>query len=221
MQYTNQNINQNQLLRSFCKKLTTEFAQISTDRKNLLEQLGAYIAKKTALEQDIFLNVICTHNSRRSHIGQLWLQAAAQYYGIPKVKTYSGGTGATAFNKNAIAAMQRAGFEIITESTGNNPTYRANIALSIPISKVLFSKRFDSPANPQKDFAVIMVCSEADAGCPFVPGADGRFAIPFVDPKAGDGTPQEQEKYDACVQQIGREFLYVVYYATTLVQQNK
>jgi len=60
---------------------------------------------------------------------------------------------------------------------------------------VEFSKRYDDASNPQKDFAAVMVCSEADASCPFVKGANLRVSMPYLDPKIYDGGVYESAKY--------------------------
>jgi len=191
------------------EKLTQDFDSIPADRKTQLETLSAYIQKKYDAQKTPKLIVICTHNSRRSHLGQLWLGAAADYYELPALETYSGGTEATAFNPNAVAAMQRVGFDISKLVEAENPIYK--IQWKAPQDAYnAFSKRFEEPPNPTQEFAAIMVCSEADEGCPFVPGTDFRIALPFDDPKAFDGTPQEAEKYDERCQQIGTEMLYVM-----------
>ena len=80
----------------------------------------------------------------------------------------------------------------------------------------LFSKTYDSPPNPKDGFAAIMVCTEADAECPFVPGAEARFAIPFDDPKAFDSTARETAEYDETVRQIGLEMFYAMRHAASL-----
>lgn len=40
--------------------------------------------------------MICTHNSRRSHLSQLWAQVASFHFGIDQVAVYSAGTQARA-----------------------------------------------------------------------------------------------------------------------------
>ena len=72
------------------KALTKNFDSITTDRKVILSQLTAFIQNKVDSHQNVYLNFICTHNSRRSHLAQLWAQAAAFYYGIPGVECFSG-----------------------------------------------------------------------------------------------------------------------------------
>ncbi|THH36464.1 hypothetical protein E4021_15290 [Neolewinella litorea] len=138
---------------------------------------------------------------------------AADFYGIPNVETYSGGTEATAFHPNAVAALRRAGLETDREDAeGQNPIYRVRWREDMSPYRA-FSKVWNAAPNPRKDFAAVMVCSEADAACPVVAGCDLRVALPFEDPKASDGTPREAAAYDASVQEIGREMLYVMHRA--------
>jgi arsenate reductase len=203
----------NEKLQANCTALEAEFLFIPETRQQELAELGDYISRKQKAGEESRLTVICTHNSRRSHIGQLWLAAAAIYYQIKGVKTYSGGTEATAFNPRAVAAMQRAGFVISGDETVANPHYTASLGEGIE-EITLFSKKYDDEANPQRGFAAIMVCSDADEACPFIPGADNRFSIKYDDPKASDGTPAESATYDERCRQIGREMLFAMRFAS-------
>tara|TARA_B110000037_G_C16974183_1_gene446315 strand:+ start:82 stop:528 length:447 start_codon:yes stop_codon:yes gene_type:complete len=142
-------------------------------------------------------------------MAQLWAAAAAEYYGIKSIQSFSGGTEATAFNKNAIDAMERAGFQITMTHKGNNPIYEAMYSKNSETHK-MWSKKFDDSLNPSENFAAVMVCSDADQNCPFVPGAT-RISMPFDDPKAFDGTNIESAKYDERCNQIAIEILYVMH----------
>ena len=189
------------------EQLTKSFDQIPADRKELLQQLSSYIRKKTETGQPIALVFICTHNSRRSHLSQLWAQAAATYFAIDKVATYSGGTEATAFYPAAVKAMQEVGFEIEKNDESPNPKYKVKYAANkAPVE--VWSKKFDDAANPAADFCAIMTCSDADGNCPFVPGAEQRIAITYDDPKASDGTAAQDKVYLERALQIGREMLF-------------
>jgi arsenate reductase (thioredoxin) len=189
------------------KKLTGEFSQIPEERKLIIKELTDCVIQKAKAHQKINLNFICTHNSRRSHIAQVWAQTAAHYFGIANVETYSGGTEATAFNPRAVKAMKHAGFDIAVKKDGTNPVYEARYASDSP-GITLFSKTYDDAFNPKNDFAAIMTCSHADENCPLVIGATKRIALTYNDPKDFDGTPQEAEKYNERVHEIGREILY-------------
>jgi arsenate reductase len=190
-------------------QLIEEFNQIPEERKIALGSLAGFITAKLKGREKVYLNFICTHNSRRSHMAQIWAQAAASYYSIPGVKCYSGGTEATAFNPRSVTAMKKAGFDIVTTKEGSNPVYNVFYA-NEPDPIIAFSKRYDDPFNPNKDFAAIMTCSHAEENCPLVLGASKRFAVTYDDPKEFDDTPRESAKYEERVRQIGREMLYVM-----------
>jgi len=184
------------------------FENIAEDRKLVLQPLVDFIQNKVNNNQEIRLNLICTHNSRRSHLSQVWAQTAAAYYAVTNVFCYSGGTEATALFPMAAQTLTNQGFQITTLSEGTNPVY--SIKFSENAHPVIgFSKTYDDSFNPQSQFAAILTCSSADQGCPFIAGAEKRIPITFEDPKAFDNTPQQAEKYEERSIQIGTELFYV------------
>ena len=184
-------------------------AAVTDERRTQLDRIAEHVAAQREAGQPVRLLFICTHNSRRSHMGQLWAAAAATYFGIDGVETFSGGTEATAFNPRAVAALQRAGFSIeATDTSEDNPRYAVSLGQDIPAHEA-YSKRYMDPPNPTESFVAVMTCSDADKACPFVAGSDLRIALPYVDPKASDGTPEEAATYDARSQQIAREMVYL------------
>lgn len=190
------------------KQLKDSFNLISDERTKLLNQFAEYISNKLKDGKEVKLTFICTHNSRRSHISQIWAQTAAEYFGIPNIKCYSGGTEATAFNPRAVKAMQKIGFKIEKQDDSDNPLYFVYYSDDKePIE--CFSKVYSDEFNPQKNFAAIMTCSDADENCPIVFGAEARFPIRYDDPKEFDNTELEEIKYDERVEQIGREMAFV------------
>lgn len=193
-------------LQATTESLVLQFDQIPTERKTLLMQLTRFI-QQSPVGRPVYLNFICTHNSRRSHIAQLWAQAAAHYFGVKDIVCISGGTEATAFNPRAVKAMKEVGFQITIERPGDNPMYQVSYSASTS-SLAVFSKKYDDPFNNNPGFAAVMTCSHADENCPLVLGAKARIAITYDDPKEFDGTPLESAKYAERVQQIGREMLY-------------
>jgi len=195
-------------LKNYCDDLITHFDEISKERKTLLEKISQYIAKKSSGKESVNLVYICTHNSRRSHFGQIWAKVASVYNKIPHIHTYSGGTEATAFNSNAINALIRVGFKIKPVSFDENPIYHVSYDdKESPVE--CFSKVYDHPKNPQKDFAAIMTCSDAEENCPFIPGVDLRISTTYDDPKAFDHTKLQDAKYDERCRQIALETFYV------------
>lgn len=188
--------------------LSNKFDQIEDSRKKQLDEFAEYISNKLKDGKEVNLTFICTHNSRRSHISQIWAQTAAEFYNIPNIKCYSGGTEATAFNTRAVKAIKKAGFKIEKKDESDNPIYLVHFAENIEPLKC-FSKVYSDPFNPKSNFAAIMTCSDADENCPVVFGAEARFPIRYDDPKEFDGTEQEEEKYEERVNQIGTEMLFV------------
>ena len=189
-------------------QLTQEFESIPDERKKILRQLTNFIKDKNSSKEKIELIFICTHNSRRSHISQIWGEVAAAYYGVKNVISYSGGTEATAFNPRAANALESVGFRIKKNDNSGNPKYEVLYSdQSNPV--VAFSKRYDDVhTNPHEKFAAIMTCSHADENCPLVFGMEKRISLPYNDPKDFDGTNRETEKYLERVKEIGRELLY-------------
>lgn len=193
-------------LNQFVSDLDT--TSIAEERKQTLSPLVEYIQEKLDNHQPIRLNLICTHNSRRSHLSQVWAQTMAHYFEIDNVSCFSGGTEATALFPMVASTLASCGFEINMLSEGKNPVYGIKFSENVhPI--ICFSKKMDDDFNPKSDFAAIMTCSQADEGCPFVPGAEKRIPITYEDPKAFDGTPEQAQKYRERSEQIATEMFYV------------
>ncbi|HSH65433.1 MAG TPA: protein-tyrosine-phosphatase, partial [Bacteroidia bacterium] len=167
-------------IKKYCDTLMEEFHNIPAQRKQILERISQYSANRLKSNKPLQLIYICTHNSRRSHFGQVWASVAGTYYN-KQLTAYSGGTEATAFNINARNALHRIGFKITKSENSANPIYRLQFGdTEKPIE--CFSKVYDHPPNPQTEFAAIMTCSDAEENCPFIPGVDFRMATPYDDP---------------------------------------
>ncbi len=181
---------------------------ISEERKEIIQPLIEVLRSKVSSDQDIRINFICTHNSRRSHLSQVWAQTLAAYFKIKNVFCYSGGTEATALFPTVASTLQSSGFEVNTLSEGNNPVYAIKYANNEhPV--IGFSKTLDDDFNPKSNFVAIMTCDSANEACPFVPGAEKRIPITYEDPKAYDNTPQQADKYKERSRQIATELFYV------------
>ncbi|WP_115463116.1 arsenate-mycothiol transferase ArsC [Winogradskyella aurantiaca] len=181
---------------------------IPAERLVVLKPFINYLQTKVTEGGQINLNLICTHNSRRSHLSQVWAQTMAHVHEINNVNCYSGGTEATAVFPKVIETLSSQGFQIHALSDGANPVYAIKYDESDP-AIIGFSKTFDDAFNAQSDFAAVMTCSHADENCPFIPGANTRIALNYEDPKLFDGTPQQNEKYLERSLQIATEMKYV------------
>jgi arsenate reductase len=169
----------------------------SSEHLKPLNQLVEYLQVKIKNDEKVQLNFICTHNSRRSQMAQIWTKLLADFHGI-EVETFSGGTEVTAFHPNAVAINEKA----------ENPHYFLSYSeTKKPIEA--FSKLYDEAFNPSSNFAAVMTCASADANCPFIPSAEKRIALTYEDPKQFDDSDIAAEAYEACALRIAQEMNYV------------
>ncbi len=181
---------------------------ISDERKELLKNLILYIQEKQEANSPIRLNFICTHNSRRSHLSQIWAQTMAYHFSINKVSCYSGGTEATAMFPKVVETLINQGFLIQKISESENPVYLVKYTPNEhPI--VCFSKNYQHEFNPKNNFAAVVTCNNADEACPMVFGAESRFPIKYNDPKAFDQSELQTQKYAERSLEIAQELWWV------------
>ena len=193
-------------IREIIAQLSTE--RISEERKIILQPLIEFISSKITKNEEVRLNFICTHNSRRSHLSQIWGQTMANYYQIENVFCYSGGTEATAMFPKISETLTNQGFEILKLSETENPVYAVKFAEN-EHAVICFSKKYDDDFNPKSEFAAILTCDSADENCPIVYGAEARIPIKYEDPKKSDGTAEMNETYFNRSLEIATEMKFV------------
>lgn len=181
---------------------------LTEERKTVLQPLTDYIQGKAETDQTIRLNFICTHNSRRSHLSQIWAQTMAFHFGIKNVYCYSGGTEATAMFPKVAETLENHGFQIQMLGENENPVYAVKYAEN-EVAIICFSKEYSNDFNPKKEFAAIMTCNNADEGCTLVIGAEARFPVKYDDPKSSDNTPEQTQIYAERSLQVATEMFYV------------
>lgn len=186
---------------------------IPKNRLPVLDELRKYIQESIDSRGTVKLNFICTHNSRRSQLGQVWAAILGSHFNLP-VYAYSGGTEATAFNERAVKALGEAGLKIKASGVRHQASGKDNLVYELCFDEdqlpvVAFSKVYDHPDNPDTQFAAVMTCADADENCPFIPGAEKRIPLRYDDPKVFDGTPEEAEKYAERSRQIASELYFV------------
>ena len=190
--------------------IITDRTDLPADREARLRSIAKWIGMQLRSDRPAHLVFICMHNSRRSQLAQVWAAAAAGFNGLP-VKCWTAGTEVTEVAPPVIDALAYTGFRIDgaggfedLQGFPRQNEFIVNWDDAIePV--VLYSKSIDDPGNPAGGFAAIMVCSDADANCPFVPGADQSFSLPYRDPKEADGSDQEERTYRQRSEEIARE----------------
>ena len=186
---------------------SSEDTFIAEERKQLLAQIAQSVKPMYNQDKVVRLNFICTHNSRRSQLGQIWSHIAAEYFDL-NIHSYSGGTEVTAFHKNTVKTLQEVVFVFkIAEFSHQNPVYTISFE-NAKKSAIGFSKTFDHPIN-ETPFIAITTCNNADENCPFIPEASKRFHLPYIDPKFSDGTEECQKTYLATNKQVAAEMFYI------------
>lgn len=196
-------------LRPYVKKVAGEVGMVSPERRVVLDAIATNIVGRLDSGKTVEMTFICSHNSRRSHMSQIWAQTAAYYYGLNGITTFSGGTEATACNCRTVAAMRRVGFDIQDLTKGDNPVYSVRYASDRPPIRA-YSKLYNVAPNPKQDFFALMTCSVADKSCPIVEGAIARYAIHYADPRLCDDLPTETAAYNERCQEIAREMFYIM-----------
>ncbi|MFO7671692.1 MAG: protein-tyrosine-phosphatase [Bacteroidales bacterium] len=193
-------------LQEYATARIAEFKLIPEERRTRLKALAEVIA---ASESDVVnLIFICTHNSRRSQLAQIWALLGSGLFGLEGVACFSGGTEVSAFNPLAVKAIRSAGFRISTKIPGANPVYLVDYPGANGGVRV-FSKKYTDPPNPTRDFHAVMTCPDANKACTVVTGALTRHAITYDDPMIFEGTPQAVEGYAERCRQIAREMLFL------------
>ncbi len=194
------------------KDLTNEFSleeeSISLERKKELDEIATLIIEHLKKENSLDIIVVCTHNSRRSQLGEVWINTLANHFEMYNIKAFSGGMEATAFNYRMVNALISSGFNIEEVESKTNPKYVLKDGINE--NQLMFSKVYDDSMNPQTGFMALMVCDHADENCPIVNGMEYRIPLRYKDPKEFDDTHQESEAYGNKVKEIGREMYYLL-----------
>ena len=200
----------NDELTSYCRSLPDEFVNVPDSTGKNLREAGTYIIDQLNNGQLTSISFVCEHNSRKSHLGQIWTEMATLYYGIDNVKCYSGGTTPTHVNQRIIKALENTGFHISEKGiAGNGPKYHLGFGRPSQGFEI-FSKRYDHPMNPDTNYMAISLCYNPEECCPISYGADQQLTIPYEDLQPFDNTPLETDMYDRQCRQIARDMFFMM-----------
>ena len=189
---------------------------INEERKKELLNIADKIAINYVFnDSHININFICTHNSRRSQLGQVWCFFAAKYFNL-NINALSGGTEVTAFHRNTVQTLKEVGFTFTVEDfSHSNPTYKITCS-DVDDSLLAFSKTYDNSVNTTP-YIVLTTCNHADEKCPFIPEATHRFHLPYKDPKHSDGSRDQEITYLKTNSEIASEMYFLFNEVKTLV----
>lgn len=201
--------------------LTTGYDMLDETQDAAGRKLVDWIVENYQPGQPLAITCVCTGNSRRSILAATMARVSAAYYGLPEIRGYSGGTKPSAFNERTVTTLREIGIEITKldeeaargDAATANPKHRIRWGSGPDDSSmrmVEFSKKYDDAANPSSGFAALIVCGDAEEDCPLIKGASTRIAMPYLDPKAYDGSAIEARKYAERRDDIGRLMLSVM-----------
>ncbi|MDR9487023.1 hypothetical protein [Salibacter sp.] len=192
-------------------KLLTESLNDSEIKPSRIERLNNIAESLSSVYSEantLSLNFICTHNSRRSQLAQVWSHYFSYLYDL-KIHSYSSGTEVTKVHPNILNVLEEAGFEIKKDTRPvDNPIFKLSFSKKENLIE-LFSKSIDDESLP-KNYIAITTCSQADENCPFIPQASMRFSLTYSDPGSYDGSDREMEFYRETNMQIAREIKYLI-----------
>lgn len=186
-----------------------QLEKIPESRKDLLTSLAQRISQHLSDDKRLGLVFVCTQNSRRSFFSETWAQLAIEHYKLgKKLQAFSAGSEATAIHPNTLNTLQSQGFDLEI-GAGTNPIIKVFTDRQSPLL-LSFSKSLENQTLPKENFVAIMVCSDADKNCPFVPGAILRQPVTFDDPKVSDGTSSQKETYETRSLEIASHMFYLL-----------
>tara|TARA_B100001079_G_scaffold142196_1_gene121790 strand:+ start:344 stop:916 length:573 start_codon:yes stop_codon:yes gene_type:complete len=164
------------------------------DKKNYLDDVVSKIEKILPITNNIVF--LCTHNSRRSQLCQVWGSILSKIYNID-LKFNSAGTEKTEVHKTIFYCFSNVGIEI-----KDSKIFYGDLSLSLH-SKVLEEIQSDK-------FISIMTCSDAEKSCPSDSRSIRNISMIYQDPKIFDDTEKEREEYSKTSKLIAEELNYII-----------
>jgi hypothetical protein len=198
------------ILFNYARDLYAEYANIPYERKIILEEISNYILGAQQLDNEGKLLFIETNHSSRSILAHVWAKTASYYYGINNLEIFSGGITTTHISKDAIVALEKAGFIVYKVSDNSNPNYEIKYSYNLP-PILLKSVKYNEKSNPGINFGSIILCSNADINLQTVKGNNFRTSLYYFDPTAYDGTSMALDMYLEKSKEIAIEMFYLFY----------
>ena len=186
------------------KEYILELKENSISKKRLknLEKIINEINRYTIDKNYPKIIFICTHNSRRSQLAEIWAHTF-NFVFEKNIKVFSAGTVKDKFSSRLVSVLKEIGFKVKKKSNKFIFNFSENHN-SIPMNSKLIDEIY-----LKDNFITIMTCSNADKNCPVIPNALSRILLSYEDPKKFDFTNQETKKYKETSHKIALEFYYI------------
>ena len=153
---------------------------LDDQRTALLQTIAKSIIQLISEKRKINLNFICTHNSRRSQLAQVWSSYASSYFKLNKIESFSGGTEVSAFFRNTVKTLQEVGFIFqLIEFSHQNPYY--SISSHQHVKPIIgFSKLVEHEINKKRyDDSELYCCSGIGGYCVIISPTNSTILASF------------------------------------------
>ena len=163
-------------------------------RKKRLDNIASVINENLNKTRSIVF--LCTHNSRRSQICEVWGKVFAEIY-RKKININSAGAFKTVVHSQVYESIVKCGLIV-------------NNKKEIFFDKKKFklnSKTTDSIT--MKNFIAVMTCSDAEKSCPHDPKSIRNIKMFFNDPRIYDETDKMSREYLKTTTYIAEELNYI------------
>ena len=163
-------------------------------QKDRLELIANELNKK--IKETNVLVFLCTHNSRRSQICEVWGSIFSLIY-KKEILINSAGTIKTSVHKEIFNVLKKCGVSV----NENEEIAFKNLLIKLK------SKTLDQ--IDAKKFIAIMTCSDAEKSCPIDSRSVKNINMFFKDPKVYDNTKYMEEEYLKTNSNIAEELNYI------------
>jgi arsenate reductase len=198
------------ILFNYARNLYDEYQKIPSERRFILDEIANYIIGSCQIEGRASLIIIGSNNATRSILAEAWANAASYYYRISDVRVHSGGLNSTRISKEAILALEEAGFIIYKTTDHKNPVYEVKYSYNIqPL--IIQSKKYTNEINPGGNYGAVFVCPNADINLPTLKGNNFRTSLYYFDPVAYEATEDAINQYLGRSREIAIEMFYLFY----------
>ncbi|WP_196893237.1 low molecular weight phosphatase family protein [Aureivirga marina] len=191
--------------------------EITNDRKETLNDIAKAVLDEYLRNERVNLNFICSHNSRRSQFAQIWGNYAINFFSIPNMECFSGGTVVTALHRNTVKTLKEVGFRFDVKTFNHqNPEYL--ISYQDCKKPILAYSKLIEDQNNKSPYIAITTCNSIEKNCPLFTDCLAYFQLPYTDPKNYDYTALKNEKYNELNMNIASEMAFLFGYIASKIK---
>lgn len=204
----------NKKLYNYIHELEDQFQAIPNKKKEKLDSISAYILENQRLGKVSKISFVSKNNAQRTQLCQIWLDAAAKYYGLREISSFSAGYTPKTFSPKIVDALKRSYLLVEKMSNTGSVAYQVMASKkSVPL--LAYAKSFSDGMNPKKDYMAVFVQEYSEAIINMLAiGSNQTIFLNYLEPIEYSKKKMEIEEYDALCKTIALDMVYVVYSVT-------